>query len=259
MGEGYWLWQSSLVSFAWPLIVLAQIACVVHVLKTGRPYWWLWIIFCFPLIGLAAYVYLEVRPSWGKVSWHALAWNLKSSRERVQILEHELEESTTIRNRLALADELHADRQYDREGTVLAEGLRGAFKDDPHLLMRLAEAHLEAGRAAEAEQFLAKAVPDKSPDTQLQHALLKARVAAAQGRDAEAEALFQELVSRRRSEGPRFYYAAFLLRTGRCGEGAALLNDILHQYRRGTVVWRYQEKKWFYAARKLLKARPAGS
>jgi hypothetical protein len=256
MGGSDWLlWQSSLMTVIWPLVVLAQIACLVHVLKTGRPYWWLWIIFGFPLIGLAAYIYLEVRPSWGKVSWHALLWNLKSRGERIQILEHELEESTTIRNRQALADELHAAGQYDRECAVLAEGLRGAFKDDPHLLMRLTEAHLEAGRTAEAEQFLAKAVPDKSPDTQLQHALLKARVAAAHRRDAEAESLFKELVSRKRSEGPRYYYAEYLLHTGRQGEGSAILKDILHQYRRGTVVWRYQEKKWYYAARKRLKAK----
>lgn len=253
MVGSYWLWQSWLLSYAWPVIVAAQIACAVHVLKTGRPYWWLWIIIAFPLIGLAAYVYLEVRPTFGKVSWHALLWRLKSQSERIAILEHELEESTTIRNRLALADELHAAGQYDRECTVLSEGLRGAFKDDPHLLMRLTESHLEAGRTAAAEQFLAQVNPDKSPDTQLQHALLRARFAAAQGRTAEAEPLFKELISRRRSEGPRYYYAEHLIRTGRQGEGTAIFKDILLQYRRGTVVWRHQEKKWFYAAKKLLE------
>lgn len=249
-----WLWQSWLLSSAWPLILAAQIACAIHVLRTGRPYWWLWIIIAFPLIGLAAYVYLEVRPTWGKISWHALLWNLKSRRERIAILEHELEESTTIRNRQALAEELHAAGQYDRECTVLAEGLRGAFKDDPHLLMRLSEAHLEAGRLTEAEQFLTLAIPDKSPDTQLQHALLKARMATASGRPDEAERQFKELISRRRSEGPRYYYAEHLIRSGRHGEGTAILKDILHQYRRGTVVWRHQEKKWYYAAKKLLKS-----
>src|SRR5262249_50838896 len=141
-----------------------------------------------------------------------------------------LEESTTIRNRLALSDELHAAGQFDRECTVLSEGLRGAFKDDSHLLMRLSEAHLEAGRPAEAEKLLALAVPDKSPDSQLQHALLKARVAAAGEHAAEAEALFKELVGRKRSEGPRYYYAEYLLNTGRRGEGTAMLKDILHQY-----------------------------
>jgi hypothetical protein len=255
MGAGTWLfWQSSLMTVLWSVSVLAQIACIIHVLKTGRPFWWLWIIFGFPLIGLAAYLYLEVRPTWGKVSWHAVLWRLKSRGERIAILQHALEESTTIKNRLALADELHAAGEYDRECALLADGLRGAFKDDPHLLMRLTDAHLEAGRAAEAGQFLAQAIPGSSPDAQLEHALLRARLAIAEGRTAEAETLLKELISKKRSEGPRYYYAELLLQTGRRGEATALLKDILHQYRRGTVVWRHLEKHWFYAARRLLKS-----
>jgi hypothetical protein len=255
MGGTYWLlWQNSLLGYAWPLVVLAQIACLIHVLKSGRPYWWLWIIFGFPVIGLAAYVYLEVRPSWGRMDYQSFLWRLKSSQQRIEILQEQLAESTTIKNRLRLADELHDSGQFDREGEVLSEGLRGAFKDDATLLMRLAEAQLEAGRATEAEQILKKTVPEKSPDAQLQFALLTARVASQQRRKADAEASFQELVGRRRSEAPRYYQAEHLLREGRRDEALAILADILRQYRRGTVVWRFQERKWYYAAKRLLKS-----
>jgi hypothetical protein len=260
MGGGYWLlWQGTLLSACGPVVIGAQIACVIHVIRTGRPYWWIWIIFAFPLIGLAAYVYLEVRPALGKDWLHTLAWRLKSPRERIRLREAELAESTTVRNRLTLAEELHAAGQFDRECEVLAEGLRGAFKDDATLLMRLAEAHLEAGRTSQAAEALSKAVPEKSPDSQLQFALLQARLAAAAGRDGQAERQLQELIARRRSEGPRYYYAEFLLRRGRREEGIAILRDILQQYRRGTVVWRHQERAWFYAAKRLLKTPPAGS
>jgi hypothetical protein len=254
MGSYWLLWQSSLLSFAWPVVVAAQIACVIHVIKTGRPYWWLWIIFGFPMIGLAAYIYLEVRPTLGKTGFQTLLWNLKSSRERIGILEATLADSTTVRNRLALSDELHTAGQFDRECEVLADGLRGAFKDDATLLMRMAEAHLEAGRTAETDKILATVVPEKSPDSQLQFATLKARAASRRGDQAQADELFQELVGRKKSEGPRYYYSEHLLRTGECAAARAILNDILHQYRRGTVVWRYQERKWFYAAKRLLKS-----
>jgi len=255
MGGAYLLlWRSALLSAFGPVVVAAQIACLIHVIRTGRPYWWIWILFAFPLIGLAAYVYLEVRPSLGKDWVHTLAWRLKSPRERIRLREAELAESTTVRNRLTLAEELHAAGQFDRECEVLADGLRGAFKDDATLLMRLAQAHLEAGRTSEAAEALSKAVKEKSPDSQLQYALLQARLAAAEGRDDQAEREFQELIARRRSEGTRYYYAEFLLCRGRREEGVAILRDILHQYRRGTVVWRYQERAWFYAAKCLLKA-----
>ena len=241
----------------WFVSAIAQLACIVHVIKTGRPYWWIMVIFWFPLIGLAAYLFLEVRPSLGKMYWQTLLWRLKSPAERIRILEAQLEDSTTIKNRFALADELHAAGRFDRECQVLAEGLRGAFKDDSQLLMRLAQAHLDAGRPVEGEQLLAKTAPERSPDSQLNYALLQARIAAALGRDAEAEPQFQELVSRKKSEGPRYYYAEFLLRGGRASEALPILKDILHQYRRGTVVWRYQERRWFYAAKRLLKSPPS--
>jgi hypothetical protein len=131
--------------------------------------------------------------------------------------------------------------------------------------MRLAEAHLEAGRVEQAAELLVKTVPEKSPESQLQFALLKARLASLQHRP-DAEQLFQELISKKRSEGPRYYYAEYLVARGRRDEANRILKDILHQYRRGTVVWRYQEHKWYHAAKRLLRSpvspaifsRPAG-
>lgn len=251
---GAWLaWQSTLLSALWPLIVIGQIACVIHVLRTGRPYWWLWIIFVVPLIGLAAYLYIEVRPSLGKHWFQNLLWNLKGREQRIAILESQLAESTTVRNRLSLAEELHESGHYDRECQILEEGLRGAFKDDATLLMRLAESHLVAGRRSEAAACIGKTTPEKSPDSQLHFALLKARLASQQN-EPQAETLFQELVSKRRSEGPRYYYAEHLLLRGQRDEALRLLNDVLYQYRRGTVVWRFQEQKWYRAAKKLLRS-----
>ena len=253
MGSAWLAWQGSLMAAIWPLVLLAQIACVIHVIRTGRPYWWIWILFVVPLIGLAAYLYIEVRPTLGKHWLQNLLWKLKSPRQRIDLLESQLAESTTVRNRLSLADELHAANQFDRECEVLSEGLRGAFKDDATLLMRLSEAHLEAGRVDQAAELLAKTVPEKSPDSQLQYALLKARLASRQDQP-DAERLFQELVNKKRSEGPRYYFAEHLLSRGRRDEATGILKDILHQYRRGTVVWRFQEQKWYYAAKRLLRA-----
>jgi hypothetical protein len=247
-----------LMATIWPLVVCAQIACVIHVLRTGRPYWWIWILLVLPLIGIAAYLYLEVRPALGQHWLQNLLWKLKTSSQRIDILESQLAESTTVRNRLSLADELHDAAHFDRECEVLSEGLRGAFKDDATLLMRLAEAHLEAGRSNQAAEIIAKTAPEKSPDSQLQYALLNARLASRQNRP-DAEQCFRELLSKKRSEAPRYYYAEHLLAHGRRGEATDILQDVLYQYRRGTVVWRYQEQKWYRAAKQLLRASPGRS
>jgi hypothetical protein len=74
------------------------------------------------------------------------------------------------------------------------------------------------------------------------------------GQFAEADIIFRELISRRRSEAPRFYRAESLLRAGHSSESRELLTDICKQYRRGTTVWRKLEHEWFIAARRLLKS-----
>jgi hypothetical protein len=256
-GSEWLLLNSSILSVAWPVVLLLQAVCLVHVLKTGRPYWWLWIIFGFPVIGMLAYVFLEVRPSLGRFDLQSFLWRFKSPADRIHSLESWLEESSTVKNRLALADELQEAGLYDRQCEVLSEGLRGAFADDAQLLMRLSQAHLQAGRPVEAEQFFGKIVPPRSSDVQFQLDVLQARILAGRGRPAEAEQLFQELIARRKSEAPRFYYAEFLFRAQRPEEATAVLKDILRQYRRGTAVWRYQERQWFRAAGQLLKTPPS--
>ena len=89
----------------------------------------------------------------------------------------------------------------------------------------------------------------------LRLALLQARVLAGLGRNREAETMFQELSAQKKSEAPRYYYAEFLLATRRPQEATAVLQDICRQYRRGTTVWRHQERQWFQAARRLLKSK----
>ena len=46
----------------WTLSIAVQVASAVHVVKTGRPYWWLWIIIIAPGIGAAVYFLAEVVP-----------------------------------------------------------------------------------------------------------------------------------------------------------------------------------------------------
>lgn len=236
-----------------PVLFIAQVVCVIHALRSGRPYWWFWVIMMMPLIGVLAYVFLEVRPTWGRLDWQGVLWMLTSAGERIRVRQANVEDSGTVRNRLLLADELRAVGRYDDECQVIADGLRGPFRDDAALRMRLAEALLDAGRVSEAERIVHEIVPERSSDSQFNHALLRARVASETDRPEEAERLFGELIEKQRSEAPRFYRAQFLSRQGRSQEAADLLHDILRRFRRGTRVWRFQERRWFDAAKRLLK------
>jgi hypothetical protein len=242
-----------LVSAGGFTLLAAQVVCVIHILKTGRPYWWIWVVWGVPLIGLAAYVYLEVRPAFHRLNVQSLLWNFKTSPERIRILQQQLQETTTMRNRLALADEFRRAKQYEQECQVVEEGLSGPFSDDGQLLLRLAEAKLEGGWTEQASLLFSKIVLERSSDFARRYKLLKARIWGALGKDAEAEAIFRELIVSKKSEAPRYYFALYLLSRDQKREASEILRDILRQYRRGTQVWRFQEREWYYAARRLLK------
>ncbi|MFT7642909.1 MAG: hypothetical protein ACI9G1_004672 [Pirellulaceae bacterium] len=246
-------WSSPFLWLFGPLILALQLACVIHVFRTGRPYWWMWIIFAFPMVGMIAYVLIEIRPTLDTRGINKLMWRLKGSKARIAFLQQQLNHSSTIKNRYALAAELHTAGRFEEECDLLSAGMVGAFEDDAQLMMRLAEAQLSAGRPNEAEGLVSQVDPGKSSDALMRHKLLRARVASHSERDDEAETLFKELNSINRTEATRYYYAEHLIAAGRNEEGRKILLDILYRFRRGTVVWRYQEKQWFYAAKKLLK------
>src|SRR6185437_15888565 len=44
------------------LSLLAQIACAVHVVRTGRNYYWIYIVVFVPVVGMAAYFLAEILP-----------------------------------------------------------------------------------------------------------------------------------------------------------------------------------------------------
>jgi hypothetical protein len=45
------------------LIVVIQLCFAYHAVKTGRPYWWLFIIMGFPAMGCVLYYFIEVFPT----------------------------------------------------------------------------------------------------------------------------------------------------------------------------------------------------
>src|SRR5437762_4410577 len=44
------------------LSLLLQILCAVHVMKTGRPYYWIFIVMFVPMVGMIAYFIVEILP-----------------------------------------------------------------------------------------------------------------------------------------------------------------------------------------------------
>jgi hypothetical protein len=232
------------------LVWLLQLGLIVHVVRTGRPYWWIMILLFAPGLGAVVYLLLEVVPGLPKGGG---AFNWKPRSLRIRDLRRELEESDIVKIRLALAEELLAAGQAAEAQQVADEALRGVFKEDPHTLTAVARFRLEAGKPAEALAALDAVDTHRDRMLDLRVAVLRGRAWVAAGKDAEAQPLLRSLLSRHPGEEPRYFLALSLQKTGHAEEAKAIFEDIRKKFRRAGRGWRRAERPWFDQASERLK------
>jgi hypothetical protein len=134
--------------------LLIQATLIIHVIRSGRPSWWIFLILFAPGLGSAIYVLLEILPNTGlfpamrKAERH-VAKAMDPTKE-LREAQDAFDLSATVGNRLRLAtacadmgDFFSAERLYN-------DCLKGQFEDDPTALLGHARTLVELGRAQEA-------------------------------------------------------------------------------------------------------------
>jgi hypothetical protein len=228
---------------------ILQLALIVHVYRSGRPYWWIYILFVAPGIGGLAYVFLEILPEWN--SRRGGFWTPRSL--KVKRLRQELEESDVVKTRLALAEELLASGNAAEAHAIAEASLTGIFKDDPHTLASVARFRLEAGKAAEALDALAKVNTKNDRMLDLDVTVMRGRALYLLGRHDEAQAAMRPVQERYSGEEARYFLAMSLRATGQQAEAREVLEDIVKKFRRASRAWRRSERPWFRLASTCLK------
>jgi hypothetical protein len=232
------------------LLWLVQLGLIVHVLKTGRPYYWIFILFMAPALGGLAYVFVELAPemrgSGGTFSWKPRAW-------RIRDLRAELEETDTVKLRLALAAELLAARQPAEARQAAEECLTGVWRDDPHTLAAVARYRLEAGKIKESLEAIERINVARDKMLAADVALLRGRALVAAGRHTEAQAALRTIADTFIGEEPRYFLAVSLQQSRHLDEAREIWQDIRKRFRRAGRNWRRAEKRWFKLAGEKLK------
>lgn len=232
------------------LIWLVQLGLVIHVLKTGRPYYWVWLLFMAPAIGGLAYAFIELVPDL-RSNGGSFSWKPRSL--RIRDLRSELEETDTVKLRLALAAELLAAKQPADACRTAEESLTGVWRDDPHTLAKVARYRLEAGKTAEALDALDKVNVSRDRMLAADVALLRGRALVAAGRHAEAQSALRTIADTYIGEEPRYFLAISLDQSGQRAEAREIWTDIRKRFRRAARNWRRAEKRWFKLAGEKLK------
>jgi hypothetical protein len=236
------------------LIPLLQIICVVHVVRTGRSFLWIYVLLFLPGLGVLAYVAVEILPG---LLRSRTARNFGSSavstldpgrelRQRRQALE----EADTVDNRRLLAEALLAAGQYDEAMGLYRSSLTGIHADDPGMLMGMARAAYglkQYDLALDTLHNLTKTNPRYQP---VEAQLLRATALEGLGRDEEAAADYAQLVSVAPGEEVRCRYALLLQRHGDYDGAKALFDEIIARSRRSPRHYRRHEQEWIDIARR---------
>lgn len=238
------------------IVLLAQVTCVVHAAKTGRPRWWLMVIIMAPGAGCLAYLIAEIIPDMlgsrtSRVAAAKLADLIDPERGYRAALDR-LAGADTVETRQALAREAMRLNRPE-EAIELYEGaLTGIHANDPHLLLALAEAQFAAGRPDEAVQRFEQLRHEHPRFLSTDGRLTYARALEAADCPHEAIDAYEALIPDYPGEEARCRLALLHIQRGQVDRAHALMRETLTRIDRAPRHYKESQRPWQALARQHL-------
>jgi len=244
-----------LVIFLLPLALM--VLCVVHAIRNGNVFPWIWIIILLPGIGSLIYFFMEIVPELSRSRQAARAASgLRQMADPGRSLReaHRAAEMVgSVDAKRALAEEYVARGNYAGAVAIYQDAAQGQFRDDPALLQGLARAQFLNGDPAGAQASL-DALQAADPGFASADAhLLYARALEAQGRIDEALAEYRRLVAYYSGEEARARFGQLLEKMGQRDEARAVYQQIVKSLDGAPSRYRSAQKEWGDIARKGLR------
>jgi len=234
-----------------PLLGLAllafSIAMCVHVVRTHRELYWVFIILIVQPIGALIYFLAIFLPEFTRGTAaqkmrQAARETLDPQREYREAGKA-VEDAPTVANRARLAVAAASLGRHAEAERLYAEALQGMYADDPQLLLGRANALVELNRAADALPLLA-ALDGQSKVRAPQTAMAMGRAYAQLGRHAEAEPLLRLAADQMPGFEGMARYAVFLAQTGRKDEAREALAEIDKRLAKTHSHFRKEARGW---------------
>jgi hypothetical protein len=235
------------------IVLLIQLCFAYHALKTGRPYWWLFVIMAAPVIGCLLYYFIEVFPNTREsVKAEKAVRNIarafdpdKSLREHVA----NLEDCGSVDNRIALARSCMERKMYREAASLYRSCLSGIHESDPAIRLGLASALVAMDDFKEALAVAQALRQSHSTVRAPEVGLIAARALEGLGRYDDALAEYRVLADTYSGEEGRWRYGALLSRMGRKQDAEEIFQRMLRNSDRMPEHYREAQQEWLAAAR----------
>lgn len=239
-------------------LLLVQVACAVHAVKTGRDMRWVYIIVFVPALGSLLYFVLELLPDLRhsrstRRMGSQLSRSINPLGEQRRLRER-LDLSDTQQNRLALAEELVVCQQYQEAVELYQSCLTGIDASNPDIMLGLAQAQFHGGEAGLARATLERLI-EANPDYKSSEGhLLYARALEQLGETEAALHEYEVLARSYPGEEGRCRYALLLRQMGSEAQAREVFQEILLRAKQAPKYVRKAQKPWIDIARSQLGA-----
>jgi len=236
---------------------LIQALLIVHVIKTGRNFLWIWVLILLPFgLGALVYVAVEIVPDlFRSRTAQRTARGFKRAMDPgadLRRFENEARVTGNVASRQRYAEELRRHQRYDEAIEQYRQALTGLYEHDPNLMLGLAQAQFGKGDAGGARATLDELIAQNPGFRSPEGHLLYARALEAEGNVAKALEEYRVLAPAYPGAEASVRYAQLLKRQGQLAEAQRVARELLEQARIAPGHYRRAQREWLDAARGLL-------
>jgi hypothetical protein len=236
---------------------IVQALLVVHVIKTGRNFLWIWVLILLPFgLGAVVYVGAEILPDlFRSRTARRTARGFKRAIDPgadLRRYENEARVTGNVASRQRYAEELVRHQRYGEAIAQYRQALTGLYEHDPNLMLGLAQAQFAEADARGARTTLDELIarnPDfRSPEGHL----LYARALEAEGNVSRALEEYRTLAPGYPGAEASVRYAQLLKAQGDVAESQRVARELLERARIAPGHYRRAQREWLDAANKLI-------
>ncbi len=233
-----------------------SIALIIHCIKTGRNWIWVWVMLFLPLLGALAYAAVEIVPELfrSQSARHTARGLKKAINPFADLRRFEQEAGVTgnVASRQRYAEELLRHGRFAEAIEQYRQTLTGLYEHDPNLMLGLARAQFGQGDASAARATLEALLQHNPGFSSPERHLLYARALEQEGRLDQALQEYRALAPAYPGAEASVRYAQLLERQGAREEARRVARELLEQARIAPAHYRRAQRTWLDAAARLL-------
>ncbi|HET6555571.1 MAG TPA: tetratricopeptide repeat protein [Dyella sp.] len=235
------------------LSIALQIACAIHVVRSGRPLYWIWLILIGSYLAVGVYVLVAVIPDLrhdprGRKAATKALHAIDPERRRRE-LQRQLEISDTVDNRRRLAEESLRLGDHGNAQELYQGLLSGMYATEPDFMLGLAQAQAGQEDYAGARQTLDALIKANPNHRSSDGHLLYARCLEELGETDAALDEYRVLADSYPGEEGRYRYGRLLARSQRAAEAREVLQSQIRRAQLMPGYYRRKEQPWLKAAK----------